>query len=221
MLDRRFGERNKDLSAEEKMLERFTRERQNQSSSKKSLFNLDEDDDDIYGDKLTHYGKSLALEDDFDAGDLGLDDQDGNDGGFSSKLSKRDHQQDLAEIEGPPRKKTKAEVMKEVMAKSKFYKHERQKAQEKLEDQIGDLDENFDDIMSELASVPKPAPDSLSEKKEIDKEYDIKVKELVLERRAAPADRTKTEEELREEAEEKKQKLEQDRVCLLYTSRCV
>lgn len=75
VLDRRFGERNKDLSAEEKMLERFTRERQNQSSSKKSLFNLDEDDDDIYGDKLTHYGKSLALEDDFDAGDLGLDDQ--------------------------------------------------------------------------------------------------------------------------------------------------
>lgn len=212
VLDRRFGERNKDLSAEEKMLERFTRERQNQSSSKKSLFNLDEDDDDIYGDKLTHYGKSLALEDDFDAGDLGLDDQDGNDGGFSSRSSKRDHQQDLAEMEGPPRKKTKAEVMKEVMAKSKFYKHERQKAQEKLEDQIGDLDENFDDIMSELASVPKPAPDSLSEKKEIDKEYDIKVKELVLERRAAPADRTKTEEELREEAEEKKQKLEQDRV---------
>lgn len=207
IVDRRFGEKNKHLSSEEKMLERFTRERQHQSSSKKSLFNLDDDeDDDIYGEKLTHYGKSLALEDDFDEGDLGLSDD--NDG--VTKSSKSKWSEHFASEDEQPRKKTKAEVMQEVIAKSKFYKHERQKAQEELEDQIGDLDEDFEDVMSALNALPKKKLPVQAD--DVDKGYDIKVKELNLERRAAPADRTKTEEELRKEDEERRQKLEQDRI---------
>ncbi|SCU92669.1 LANO_0E01706g1_1 [Lachancea nothofagi CBS 11611] len=213
VLDRRFGERNKDMTQEDKMLERFTRERQSQSSTKKSLFNLEDDDDeggfggsaaddDLYGGSLTHYGKSLALEDDFEDGDLGLQD------------FKRDAPFDSTqELDQPARKKTKAEVMKEVIAKSKFYKQERQKTQEKLQDDIQDVDQDFDDIMSELNAVPKRSKQfAAQEKSNTDREYDTKVRELGLDKRAAPADRTKTQEEIEKENTEKRQKLEQARL---------
>ncbi|CAR30094.1 snoRNA-binding rRNA-processing protein NOP14 [Lachancea thermotolerans CBS 6340] len=212
LLDRRFGENFKGLTEEEKMLERFTREKQSQASSRRSLFNLDDDDDagddDVYGEKLTHYGKSLSFQDDFQEDDLGLDEDTGNKG--SSKRSEREFGDENAEL--PARKKTKAEVMKEVIAKSKFYKQERQKAQEKLEDDIQDVDDEFEDVMAELNSLPKAKKTDQNNSKEFDKEYDTKVRELGLDRRAAPAERTKTEEELEKENEEKRQKLEQARL---------
>ena len=210
ILDKRFGEKNKHLSEEEKMLERFTKERQSQSKNKKNLFNIDndfEEDDgmDMFGTNLTHMGKSLSTGD----GELGFEDEDM----LSSKRNLYDEDGALGESLGPARKKTKAEVMKEIITKSKFHKQERQRAHEKMEGQIEDLDEDFDDIMSELresaASAPKPV---FEPKAEIDKEYDVKVKELLMERRAAPTDRTKTEEELQKEADDHKKKLEQQRL---------
>jgi len=62
ILDRRFGENDPTMSLEERMLERFTRERQR--TAKSSAFNLEDEDE------LTHYGQSLSNLDDFD--DVGL-----------------------------------------------------------------------------------------------------------------------------------------------------
>ncbi|CCC67955.1 hypothetical protein NCAS_0A13970 [Naumovozyma castellii] len=210
VIDKRFGERDKDMTEEEKMLERFTRERQSQSRNKKNIFNLDDDyendeesNEDMFGNNLTHLGQSLE-------GDLGLDAEEGE---FLTK-SKRPHFDDdatLGEVMEPTRKKTKAEVMKEVIAKSKFYKHERQKAKEQMNDQIDVLDEDFDDVMSELMST-QPKKKMLDPKSEKDIDYDVKVKELLLEPRAAPTDRTKTEEEIENEAKEKRKQLEQQRL---------
>lgn len=210
-LDKRFGERDKQMSEEDKMLERFTKERQSQSRNKNSLFDLNDDDGDDGGDMfqggLTHLGE--ALNDDFDEGDLGLDDE--VEGARRGKRSTDyDESGSLGESSEPARKKTKAEVMKEIIAKSKFYKQERQKAQEKMEDQIDELDEDFEDVFSELKAslAGKKAPEV---QEPVDKEYDIKVKELTMERRAAPSDRTKTEEELKTEADEKRARLERQR----------
>jgi len=58
VVDRRFGENDPSMSLEERMLERFTRERQR--TSKASAFNLENEDE------LTHYGQSLSKLDDFD-----------------------------------------------------------------------------------------------------------------------------------------------------------
>lgn len=58
IVDRRFGENDPTISLEERMLERFTRERQR--ASKGIAFNLEDEDD------LTHYGQSLSKLDDFD-----------------------------------------------------------------------------------------------------------------------------------------------------------
>lgn len=214
LLDKRFGEKSKDLTAEEIMLERFTKERQKQSSSKRSLFNLDDENDDegAFDGNLTHYGKSLAFQDDFADGDLGVEDSDGE--GFQKRGRSKYEDGSLGDdVDEPHRKKTKAEVMQEIIAKSKFHKQERQKAQQKLEDDIEDLDENFEDVMSELRTVPrqKPASNVMSAPSDI-LNYDMKVKELVMDKRAAPADRTKTDEEIRKEHEEKQKELEQKRI---------
>lgn len=65
IVDRRFGENDPTMSLEERMLERFTKERQR--ASKGIAFNLEDDDD------LTHYGQSLSKLDDFDHVGLRID----------------------------------------------------------------------------------------------------------------------------------------------------
>lgn len=65
-VDRRFGEASSHLTPEEKALERFTAERQSRlGGSKKSRFNLEEDEDEEEGgeDGLTHGGRKLGFGD--------------------------------------------------------------------------------------------------------------------------------------------------------------
>lgn len=221
--DKRFGERDRNLTEEEKMLERFTREKQSQSKRKSNLYNLDDDDEnDEYGNEfennLTHLGSTLSYDMD-ETDNFGSD----NDEFFSTKNNKRSHYEEdslgFDNLTGPPKKKTKAEVMQEIIAKSKFYKQERQKAQRKLEDEIENVDNEFDDVMAELfdsntSAFQKPASNEpiIETKSEKDIEYDMNVKKFLLDKRAVPADRTKTEEELLKEAEEKKKRLEQQRL---------
>lgn len=190
LVDRRFGENNKNMTAEEKMLVRFTRERE-ASSKKKNAFSLDSDNDDDEDDDdgfvLTHGGKALAEEDTL---------------GSSASYADEDAVQ-------PMRKKSKAEVMKEVIAKSKFYKQQRQKEFAKTQDDIMDLDEDFGDIMqliNESSTAPKPLSKSADQL-----DYDTRVRELTYDRRAVPADRTMTEDELMKEHNEKMRKLEEER----------
>lgn len=72
IVDRRFGENDPTMTPEERMLERFTRERQR--TSKGDAFNLEDNDE------LTHYGQSLSKLDDFDNVGLGLDDEEEDEG---------------------------------------------------------------------------------------------------------------------------------------------
>jgi len=82
-LDRRFGENDPTMTPEERMLERFTRERKRES--KGALFNLEEEDE------LTHYGQSLSKLDDFDNIGLGLDDDNEDAGQIDPRTVQRVH----------------------------------------------------------------------------------------------------------------------------------
>ena len=130
-MDRRFGENDPTLSLEERMLERFTKERQR--VSKGAAFNLEDEEE------LTHYGQSLSKLDEFDNVGLGLDDGDDARGMWFSSFELHSSrkvcaQYLLGQIDGDvvstthfggfdaARKKSKAEVMAEVMAKSKEHK---------------------------------------------------------------------------------------------------
>ncbi|CCH44576.1 Nucleolar protein 14 [Wickerhamomyces ciferrii] len=210
--DSRFGENDKTMTPEEKMLARFTREKQMQSS-RSGMFNLDDESD----DELTHYGKSLALNDDFEQDDDDLQNSDDDDDFLKPKKRSREIDNvddELSQEDVVPKKKTKAEVMKEVIAKSKFYKEKRQQAQEEREGKIDELDEEFTDVLQELGSIPKQKQ-LIFESKPKDPNainYEQSVRELNLDRRAAPADRTKTEEELNKEWEAKQKELEEARL---------
>lgn len=224
LMDRRFGENDPTMNPEEKMLERFTRERQ-MKSSKGSLFNL-EDEDDTYADGmgdgniLTHSGQALSLADDFDEGDLGISEDDEE--AKRELLEIRNKRKRLAageevEEEEPKVKKSKDEVMREVIAKSKMYKHERQMARQEDQNEIEMLDEKdqFEELMGELresGSFKRPENVDAVETVDKDEEYEQQVRMLAFDRRAKPTDRTKTEDEIAKEKAEKLQKLERKRL---------
>lgn len=231
IVDRRFGENDPSMSLEERMLERFTRERQR--SSKGAAFNLDDEDE------LTHYGQSLSKLDDFDNVGLGLDDEEeeGGAGQIDSRTVQRSHfggfEEDEEEDEEgePERKRSKAEVMAEVMAKSKEHKYARQAQQEEDEHLRHELDQELDSLRSLLYApdpsaapqvgenggeaekrVPAPLAAVPTQDKEQDQEYDQFVRELAFDKRAKPKDRTKTEEELALEEKEALEKAERQRL---------
>lgn len=132
LIDRRFGEDDPNMSLEEKMIERYTREQQ-RSHKKSSMFDLEEDDEPTAG--LTHMGKPLfddddeAVRDDFADEDLPSGDE--SDGSRAQRRRlKRQRLEEAAEAEAeedeqPERKKTKKEIYEEVIAKSKLYRYVR------------------------------------------------------------------------------------------------
>ncbi|KAJ5677408.1 uncharacterized protein N7477_003041 [Penicillium maclennaniae] len=244
LIDRRFGENDPTMTPEERAAERFARESQ-RKMRKESMFNLEDEEDDF---QFTHMGQPLTLEgetlkDDFEAGDLNGEESDEE----SSRKRKRyvDDDEDMGMEEDmdmdndfidhgdgdqPERKKSKAEVMKEVIAKSKFYKHERQQAKEDDEDLRDELDKELPDLFEALRGMknpgkPEPAKQDLDamnperaallqepEKNKTEREYDQRLKQLTFDKRSAPTDRTKTEEEKVEEEAARLKKLEHDRV---------
>ncbi|GBE79815.1 Probable nucleolar complex protein [Sparassis crispa] len=213
IVDRRFGETDSTMAPEERMLERFTRERQR--ASKGAVFNLEDEDE------LTHYGQSLSRLDDFDNVGLGLDEEDEEESGQIDRQTVQkshfggfgdDDGDDEGEGEEPARKKTKAEVMAEVIAKSKDHKFQRQAQQEQDENIRHNLDQEFDTIRSLLYAPVASTSGSVKPAEEPDMQYDQLVRELAFDQRAKPKDRTKTEEELALEEKEALEKAERRRI---------
>lgn len=106
------------MTPEEKALQRFTFERQ-RKASKSSLFTLNDNDDDEDNGSvpLTHYGQNLS--------DVRGALADQEDLFHKSKTSRTipELEEVMPDADSTQRrKKTKAEVMEEVMAKSKAYK---------------------------------------------------------------------------------------------------
>lgn len=213
------------MTPEEKMLERFAREKL-KSHKKTSMFDL-EDDDDAGEGFLTHGGKSLTFDDEQAIEDFAEDDLDSDTG---SDISVREYQrlkrvralaaEEDAEAGEPDRKKTKKEVMDEIIAKSKMHKYERQAAKEVDEDLRTELDKelhNIQHLMSKNLSK-RPIQQEIQgptvagiERKAFERNFDIEVKKLALDKRAQPADRTKTEEEKAENESKRLKELEEKR----------
>ncbi|KAF9761983.1 hypothetical protein IL306_003600 [Fusarium sp. DS 682] len=222
ILDRRFGENDPTMAPEEKMLERFAREKQ-RSHKKNSMFDLEDDEP---SEGLTHMGKSLSFDDmdDFKEDDLEED--------YDSDGSVRERQRlkriralaaegSDGENDEPERKKTKKEVMEEVIAKSKHYKYERQVAKEEDEELREKLDKELQSIQYMLHHS-RPGANNQNEgatkptiagvdRDSFEKNFDLQVKKLAQDKRAQPADRTKTEEEKAEEESIRLKELEDKR----------
>ncbi|KAJ5312888.1 hypothetical protein N7508_003718 [Penicillium antarcticum] len=239
LVDRRFGENDPTMTPEERAAERFARESQ-RKMRKESMFNLEDDEEEM---QLTHMGQSLSfdgpIQDDFDAENIeGAESDDENsrkrkrfpDVEEAGDGEEREDFIDYEDGEQPGRKKSKAEVMKEVIAKSKFYKAERQQLKDNDEDLREELDKELPDLFDALRGFkapPKPeAPKQdfseinperaamlqKDDGRAAEKEYDQRLRQLTFDKRSKPTDRTKTEEEKVEEEAERLKKLENDRL---------
>lgn len=205
-IDRRFGERNREISSEEKMLERFSRERI-RSSKKKSVFNLQEpvDTQDDYSHTLTltHRGKNIDDLDDFDS-DPDISDVE-SDGGLDRHVVRTGHFGG-GNFDGDE-KRTKAEIMQEVIAKSKMHKHERQRIKEENANLCDDLDADFKSLRGALEPRDYERDREVSQNSLAKDDYDEAMRMMTFDRRAQPTDRTKTELELVEEMTKKREKV--------------
>jgi nucleolar protein 14 len=238
-VDKRFGENDPTMAPEEKMLERFTLEKQRRHKS--SAFDLE--DDDMDAGELTHMGQSLsldgpALKDDFNE-DLELSDEEDHPSDDERRTRKRrrssagededeEDEDEEDEEERPERKKSKQEVMKELIAKSKLHKYERQAAKDDDEDLREELDNELSDIHALLrgaGSKPPPAPAAGiagmnperaallngTETIRLDKNYDLGLRQMAQDKRSQPTERSKTEDEKIEEESRRLRDLEAKR----------
>ncbi|KAF2753262.1 Nop14-like protein [Pseudovirgaria hyperparasitica] len=218
--DRRFGENDPTMTPEERAMKRFIREKQRGRGA--SMFDLEEAED---GEEcgLTHGGKALNLgndisdQDDFDARSL-----DGPSSSEEDGTKPRKRRLSIIEDgeygtqgmgEQPERKKSKAEVMKEVIAKSKLHKYERQQAKDEDEEEREKLDEDLPVLLSILRGRQPPAKSTQYPTQEgasidpgrkallaqvqmdAEKDFDRRVRDLARDKKAQPTERTKTEEE--------------------------
>jgi nucleolar protein 14 len=237
ILDRRIGEDDPTMSLDDKMMARFEREQQRKRGG--NVFDLEDGDDEV---QLTHGGQSLTFDheigdEDYDAASVSGSSE-GEDG-FLKRKRRRDDvdgeaNADAPEEEQPERKKSKAEVMKEVIAKSKLHKYERQAQKEDDDELREELDKDLNDVLAALRGhmEKKPEPEAPKEapKSEFgmnadraallaggsqaakDKEYDTRVRQMLQDARAKPTERTKTEEEKAREEASRLKELEQKRM---------
>ena len=205
-VDRRFGEHDGEMSAEERNIGRLAKARLRQLKKTKTFALNDDDDGDDDGFKtLTHLGKPLAErgfttkpahgEDDDD----NLDDEITRNFHFGGGDVNGDNEDD------PERRKSKKDVMEELIAKSKFYKAEKQKQRDDDEEMLDKLDSDFKAISSggllsgalrkAVGHMKPTGPEKRTQVPEKD-EYDVWARTLAFEKRGQAGDRAKTQEEI-------------------------
>ncbi|KAM0792831.1 hypothetical protein ACM66B_002597 [Microbotryomycetes sp. NB124-2] len=156
-VDRRFGEADASLTPEDKALQRFQAERQSQFDklprlSKKSKFNIEDDHDDD-DDGLTHGGRKLGFGDEDELGDSGWG---GSLGAGRAPLPPQAGDEDADDE--PERRKSKAEVMDEIILKSKTAKYERQKMRSADDEARHLLDQELKELRPLLSAAAGGKP---------------------------------------------------------------
>eukprot|EP01041_Mallomonas_annulata_P001762 gene1762-3409_t len=215
--DRRFGEDDADLSLEEKMFMRFQKEKLKKSRNA-SLFNLESDETNI----LTHKGKLLS-DDNMVENDWPSDDDDGLDRNIVNALhfggglvQKENDQTDSSSFHQPNR--TRAEMLQDVIMKSKLRKLEKKEAKDAQEQSTELLDSAFESLVSESLLKFNPLRRDRSERDEGETattpfgEYDVSLRAMAFEARVQATDRTKSPEEIALAAREKLEELEAARL---------
>ncbi|XP_042212152.1 nucleolar protein 14-like isoform X2 [Homarus americanus] len=213
-VDRRIGENDSNMDPEKKMVLRLAAEKKRQFN-KKSLFNLNDDEE------LTHGGFSLDanLNDKLNISDDEDDDmldaqfvkkQHFGGGGF---LTKSEDQGDDDKGDGKP--KSRKDWIDEIIAESKKKKAESKKEKEEQYEAVSKLDAELQSFMKIMANYTLTDEDKIKAKKNCEfRDYDTLVKELGFDRsgKALAVNKLKTPEDLIKEERQRLLSLEADRV---------
>ncbi|KAF2598592.1 hypothetical protein F2Q68_00008634 [Brassica cretica] len=203
-MDKRIGEHDNELGEFDKGVIRSQRARQ--LKAKKSMYNLSDGEEHVYGDGAL--GESSSARDDFDSVHLSDEDlqDDGDREDAGSNRVKHRHNDSPEEEE---RRKSKKEVMDEIIMKSKLGKMEKAKHKEEKEKLLDDLNK---ELMSlENSDSMKSLTQDFTVKDEPHDKYAMYMDDLASDRRGRPTDRTKTPEEIAQEEREKLEELEDKR----------
>lgn len=216
-IDRRIGEKDTQLSAEDRMIARFAAERQKQHS-KKDIYNLA--DDEI----LTHRGQTLEQIEKFD--DPRSDDEEDEEGrkfggGLGDDFVAEGHFGGgmLSKTDSKDGAKSHKDLIEQLIAESKKRKAEKQKEKEQTLDLTEKLDSEWKDLQPVVFKKMKKdekeesAIDKLlsqAEKKNFD--YDKMMRELRFEKRGTPSDGLKTDEKQAKEERGRLEQLERERL---------
>ncbi|KAK3062284.1 nucleolar complex protein 14, partial [Teratosphaeriaceae sp. CCFEE 6253] len=123
VVDRRIGEGEGGMTAEERGVVRFAREREGRGGARAGAFDLEGSEDEGFGG-LTHGGRAIGelVDDDMGGGSDGSEDE-----GLLVRKRSRSSDDDEDEVgegvdgQGREVKKSKKEVMQELIAKSKHH----------------------------------------------------------------------------------------------------
>ncbi|GBP74460.1 Nucleolar protein 14 [Eumeta japonica] len=212
-IDRRIGEKNNQLSSDDRVLARFAAERIKQYS-KKNIYNLA--DDEI----LTHRGQTLeeiekfddprsSDEEDEDGRKMGgLDDEFVSEGHFGGGV--------LSKTESKDGARSHKDLIEQLIAESKKRKAEKQKEKEQTLDLTEKLDTEWKDLQPVVFKRTKVEEPSLIDKildkaEKRNEDYDRAMRELKFDRRGVPSDGLKNEEKVAKEEKQRLEKLEMER----------
>ncbi|WIA18434.1 hypothetical protein OEZ85_009894 [Tetradesmus obliquus] len=222
-IDRRFGEDDPRLNEEDKALARFQAQRIREAK-KSTRFHLQDSSaaaaaagQQQQQHMLTHGGVSLEELEEMNArpsellGDLDDD--------LLEDLVQQYHfggGEEQQEGQEDGQRKTKKQVMEEIIAKSKAAKAEKARQKEADEAALDALDDSFKAISGGLAAFVKPAGfekgRKLKAETEEDAAYDRAARELVFEAKGQASERTLTAEELQEKEQQRLAALEAARL---------
>ncbi|KAJ7943307.1 nucleolar protein 14 [Quillaja saponaria] len=236
-VDNRIGEQNDELDEFGKAIIRSQRELQ-LKLNKKVKYNLSDGEEE--GEDFSDGLGAFPEKDDFED-EMLPDDEDEESASLKQINARNvQSPRDIGLMEAEENKhKSKKEVMEEIISKSKFFKAQKAKDKEENEHFMEELDKKFtslvqSDVLLSLtdpskmnalkALVNKSIPNEISNKgssssnrrtenfeQEKPDYYDKLVKEMALEMRARPSDRTKTPEEIAQEERERLEQLEVER----------
>ncbi|PZC78240.1 hypothetical protein B5X24_HaOG202491 [Helicoverpa armigera] len=213
-IDRRIGEKNTQLSAEDRMVARFAAERAKQHN-KKNIYNLADDE------VLTHRGQTLEQIEKFD--DPRSDDEEDEDGrkfgGLGDDFVAEGHFGGgmLTKTDSKDGAKSHKDLIEQLIAESKKRKAEKQKEKEQTLDLTEKLDTEWKDlqpvVFKKMRTEEKESAIekllSQAEKKSMD--YDKMMRELKFEKRGTPSDGLKNDEKQAKEELARLEQLEKER----------
>ncbi|PIO73250.1 hypothetical protein TELCIR_04786 [Teladorsagia circumcincta] len=196
IVDKRIGEKNKNITSEEKASLRFAAERA-KHLKKGSKFNLT-DDNEENEELLTHGGRALTDIQKYDK-TIASDDEDDGNGNIGADVVKVAHfgGGDFDNSKKTEEKLSRKDVIADLIAKTRQAREEKHIAKDEMETVTEDLDAKYLKLLDKVKGVFRPVGATKAEKGDKD-DYDRLAISLKIDAdsRATPAERTKTAEEL-------------------------
>lgn len=201
-LDQRIGERNSEMTDDDRIMARFTAERM-RVFNKKAMFNLSD------SEVLTHKGQTLIEIERFE--DTRSDDEDEDiektSGALKGKFVENAH---FGGGMLTKNKRDRESLIDELINESKKRKAERQRNKEETLEATEKLDEDWKILGQITTAIGEESPTVQKKLKEND--YDVVIRQLKFEPHAQASQRLKTDEEVAKEDKDKLEKLEHERL---------